>query len=66
MPNGKPNARRKKAAAKPQEPQPDGLLVLVADDGNLSVQTLGQTKPTEALTLLEIAAKNVRDKIHSG
>ena len=48
-------------AARPEEEQPqtNGVAVIAADDGQLQVQTLGETRATEAPTLLRIAANNV-------
>jgi hypothetical protein len=60
----KPAAKKTKAVA--EENQPNGAAVVIADDGRLSVQPLGNTKPTEIPTILRVAAKNVEDALIDG
>lgn len=49
----------KKPPAEPEAPEINGILVNVAENGELTVQVLGTIKPTEAPTVLRIAAQDV-------
>lgn len=53
------DAEEAKQATPEDAAQPNGVAVLVSENGKLQVQTLGETRVTEAPTILRIAANNV-------